>query len=155
METHGHKVLRNAPYHCEFNPIEHIWSSAKTSFNKLIVQVRDHSTAAVIQTWAKALDGIPTETWPNCVAHCERIMREAFEQERLSLVSPLKIVVSLMDSSEESESEIDKALELQAKNEQAEMKRKNLLLEKVEKVAFLKKNDYKGCLILIVPERDG
>ena len=49
----------------------------------------------------------PTDTRRNCVAHCEKIMGEAFEEKRLSLVSPLKLIVSLMDSSEESE--IDKA----------------------------------------------
>lgn len=132
LEQKGHnKVLRNAPYHCEFNPIEHIWSSAKSSFNKLIVQVKDHSTASVIATWEKALDGIQKETWKNCVAHCEKIMEDSFKEQRLSLVSPKRIIVSTMDSSDESESEIDRALERQARKEQDEISRKNVLLEKV------------------------
>ncbi|XP_077516593.1 uncharacterized protein LOC144127212 [Amblyomma americanum] len=27
--THGHKVLRLPPYHCEFNPIELVWSQSR------------------------------------------------------------------------------------------------------------------------------
>jgi hypothetical protein len=65
----------------------------------------------------------PTDTWRNCVTHCERIMGEAFEEERRSLVSPMKLIVSLMDSSEESE--IDKSFLRQAAKEQDEIVRKD------------------------------
>jgi len=50
-------------------------------------------------------------------------MGKAFDEERLSLVSPLKLIVSLMGSSEDSE--IDKAFLRQAAIEQDKLDRKD------------------------------
>ncbi|KAH8027924.1 hypothetical protein HPB51_011154 [Rhipicephalus microplus] len=33
--THGHEVLRVPPYHCEFNPIELVWSQQQVPTKRL------------------------------------------------------------------------------------------------------------------------
>uniref|UniRef100_A0A6P7H8H9 Uncharacterized protein LOC114347514 n=1 Tax=Diabrotica virgifera virgifera TaxID=50390 RepID=A0A6P7H8H9_DIAVI len=36
IETCGHQVLRLPPYHCQFNPIEYIWGTAKQYYDNHI-----------------------------------------------------------------------------------------------------------------------
>ncbi|XP_072389297.1 traB domain-containing protein-like [Diabrotica undecimpunctata] len=36
MVQHGHRVLRLPPYHCQFNPIENVWSDSKRYYDAII-----------------------------------------------------------------------------------------------------------------------
>lgn len=105
----------------------------------MITKVENHNTANVISTWDSSLNRVTVENWKNSVAHCEKLMAEEYEKERLSLVSPQKLIIDLMDSdvsdSDESDSESDilRAEEKKEQLEEAERKRKDALLEKVYK----------------------
>ncbi|XP_059477267.1 uncharacterized protein LOC132197758 [Neocloeon triangulifer] len=133
LEKNGHVVLRNAPYNCIYNAIEHIWSTTKGKYNKLILEVNEsHSKEVVIATWERALREIPEDAWKNSVAHCEKLIEEHFKQEGLTLESPNKVVVDLgdFDSDEELEPAIQERKKQIAEKAAADTRRKESLLEK-------------------------
>jgi len=130
LEKHGHLVLRNAPYHCEYNPIEHIWSVSKNKFNDLITQVPGtHHKDKVIETWEKALKEVTPESWVNSVKHCEKLMLDEFNKEGLSLESPLKVVVPLNESDTDPEEEEEERLERRNLAEEKKVAEKRRLMD--------------------------
>jgi hypothetical protein len=132
MEKEGHKVLRNAPYHCRFNPIENVWGISKRQYVKLIdAVIESHTTERVIQTWEAALNHVTVDTWSNCVDHCEKLMQEEIEKERLVIApSPEKVIVAA--NGMDSDSEAEEILEMQrAEKLAAEVQHKDMLLERV------------------------
>lgn len=79
-EKYGHKVLRLPPYHCMFNPIEHIWGIVKNVY-------RDHvgtdgsSTEQAIGVWKKSLEKVTPDIWSKTVEHTEKIIQDGWDRE--------------------------------------------------------------------------
>lgn len=96
-EKYGHRVLRLPPYHCIFNPIEHIWGITKNYY-------RDHvgtdgsSLEKSLATWKEALGKATPEVWANTVRHTEEEIQRwwdrevGFEREEI-----LPIIINLDD----------------------------------------------------------
>jgi hypothetical protein len=135
LEKHGHIVLRNAPYHCEFNAIEHVWAHVKREFDLLIQQVKtSHTVEVVIETWNKALLTVTPEIWANNVRHTVTKMKEVFEKEGLSTARTASIIIPLgdQDDSDFDDEEDDEQARLLAVS-----LRKEQLLGKVRKLFIL------------------
>lgn len=93
--THGHEVLRVPPYHCEFNPIELVWSQVKGYIAK---GNTCFTLAEVEKLLPEALASVSQENWQNCCAHVEQVEAEAWERDMIvdSEIEPL--VFSICDS---------------------------------------------------------
>lgn len=90
----GHEVLRLPPYHCQFNAIEMVWSQAKRLYDQLTLKTKD-----VIEAWRVALDGVSKEQWANYVRHTDKVIKAAWEKERIIIVSnPQPIIINVDDS---------------------------------------------------------
>lgn len=104
---YGHKVLRLPPYHCMFNPIEHIWGIAKNYYNRH--NGRDGSTEiACLNMWKESLDTVTPEMWKNSVRHTEEEIRKWYEREHvLDRLNVQPIIINLDSDSSDSESDSD------------------------------------------------
>lgn len=93
--THGHEVLRVPPYHCEFNPIELVWSQVKGYIAK---RNTCFTLAEVEKLLPEALASVSQENWQNCCAHVEQVEAEVWERDMIvdSEIDPL--VFSICDS---------------------------------------------------------
>nr|XP_015840131.1 PREDICTED: uncharacterized protein LOC103314336 [Tribolium castaneum] len=80
VEEHGHKVLRLPPYHCHYNPIEHVWALSKTFYDKHIGKV-DYTDESILQTWQRALNQVTPEVWSNTVNHCDKLIEEDIKKK--------------------------------------------------------------------------
>jgi len=74
-------VLRLPPYHCELNPIELAWSSAKT-------YVRTHNNSYklkdVLKLLKKGVDHVTPEMWKNFVEHGKKVEEEFWDIEHVT-----------------------------------------------------------------------
>lgn len=77
---YGHKVVRLPPYHCIFNPIEHIWGIAKNYFRDNVGK-DGSSVEKSMEVWKEALHKITPEVWDNTVRHTEEIIQNWWERE--------------------------------------------------------------------------
>ncbi|KAM7285640.1 uncharacterized protein ISCGN_032528, partial [Ixodes scapularis] len=81
--AHNQEVLRLPPYHCEFNPIELVWSKVKgyvASKNKLF------TLQEVERLLPEVLASVTLEDWRNCCTHVERVEDEVGNGTSLSTV---------------------------------------------------------------------
>lgn len=91
----GHTVLRLPPYHCMFNPIEHIWRQLKSAVRRKNTSPNLSSTVvALIQ---KEIENIPDISWGRCVSHVKKVEQSYIDIGRLQTE---KIIISLGDDSE-------------------------------------------------------
>lgn len=102
--AHSHEVLRLPPYHCEFNPIELVWSKVKgyvASKNKLF------TLQEVERLLPEALASVTQEDWRNCCAHVERVEDEAWERDIIvdSEIEPVVFTVGNTSSSSDESSQ--------------------------------------------------
>lgn len=101
--THGHEVLRVPPYHCEFNPIELVWSQVK---GYIAARNMGFTLAEVEKLLPEALASVKQEKWQNCCAHVEQVEAEAWERDMIvdSEIEPLVFCIcdSCNSSSDES-----------------------------------------------------
>ncbi|KAH8038358.1 hypothetical protein HPB51_001141 [Rhipicephalus microplus] len=101
--THGHEVLRVPPYHCEFNPIELVWSQVK---GYIAARNTGFTLAEVEKLLPEALASVKQEKWQNCCAHVEQVEAEASERDIIvhSEIEPLVFCIcdSCNSSSDES-----------------------------------------------------
>lgn len=105
--THGHEVLRLPPYHCEFNPIELVWSKVKG----YVASKNKHFTLPEIeQLLPKALASVTQQDWQNCCAHVERVEAEAWERDIIADSDIEPVIFSVGDSSSSSSDESSSAL---------------------------------------------
>ncbi|XP_077488018.1 uncharacterized protein LOC144098926 [Amblyomma americanum] len=110
---HGHEVLRLPPYHCEFNPIEQVWSMVKGFVAK---RNKAFTLAEVEELLPQALAHVSKEDWQKFCAHAERIEDEAWERDIIcdDEVDPVVFAIgSSSSSSEESSSELSGIEELE------------------------------------------
>ncbi|XP_075750770.1 uncharacterized protein LOC142817598 [Rhipicephalus microplus] len=105
--THGHEVLRVPPYHCEFNPIELVWSQVK---EYIAARNTGFTLAEVEKLLPKALASVKQEMWQNCCAHVEQVEAESWERDMIvdSEIEPLLFCIcdSCNSSSDESGAQI-------------------------------------------------
>lgn len=106
-EQYGHKVLRLPPYHCIFNPIEHIWGIAKNHYNRHIG--RDgNKEIDCINMWREALHNITSEMWKNTIGHTEKEIKKWYDRERiLDRQDIVPIIFDINNSSDSSDVDSD------------------------------------------------
>lgn len=104
---YGHEVLRLPPYHCHFNPIELVWGVAKSYYDKEVGKISGN-TESVFELWEKSLQQVPNDKWPDFVAHTDKIIKQAYLQEKVvDEVRPIIFSVNTGDSDEEEDFEED------------------------------------------------
>lgn len=99
-EQYGHKVLRLPPYHCVFNPIEHIWGIAKNYYNRHIGREGNKENDC-LNMWHEALHRITPEMWRNSIRYTENEIVKWYERERIfdrQEILPIVINVDNEDS---------------------------------------------------------
>lgn len=105
LREHGHETLRLPPYHCQFNPIELIWSNCKRYYDKHIG--RDgYGDANVIAMWNEAVNQCSAQNWEDCINHTETLIKDWWKREKLfdtEDIAPLIITLSGDDNSSDEE----------------------------------------------------
>lgn len=100
--AHGHEVLRIPPYHCEFNPIELVWSKVKGCIAK---HNKGFTLAEVEKLLPEALASVSQENWQNCCSHVEQVEAEVWERDMIVDDEIEPIVFSICDSCNSSSNE--------------------------------------------------
>ncbi|XP_050497365.1 uncharacterized protein LOC126878599 [Diabrotica virgifera virgifera] len=101
IESYGHHVLRLPPYHCQFNPIEYIWGTAKQYYDNHIGP-NGYTDEAVWETWREALSIATPEVWRNCISKCEKLIGDWWIREnKINEISPIIITINGDDSDDD------------------------------------------------------
>lgn len=79
-EEYGHDVLRLPPYHCIFNPIEHIWGITKSYYTNHVGKDGSSSEKS-LAVWKEALQKITPEVWANTIRHTEDEIQRWWNRE--------------------------------------------------------------------------
>lgn len=99
----GHDIVRIPPYHCEFNPIEMVWSQVK---GYIAANNRLFTLAGVEELLDKAIALVTPENWARDCAHV-RLEEEAWEQDGAIESRLDNIIITLgSDSSSCSDSSV-------------------------------------------------
>ncbi|XP_050506224.1 uncharacterized protein LOC126884326 [Diabrotica virgifera virgifera] len=112
---YAHRVLRLPPYHCQFNPIDNVWSDCKRYYDANITSSGVTNEATVINVWKKSLQQVTPEKWRKYVRHAEKLIDEYWETAKrinTSHISP--IIIDLKES--DSDSSDDDFVEMSEKN---------------------------------------
>jgi hypothetical protein len=132
LAKNGHAVLRDPPYHCEYNPIELIWSITKRIYTKLIRQIKGSvSVNQAVQNWEQALSCVDPTAWANAAAHCDKLVMDHYAAEfgNNPPTNNIQRIVATLDSSDSdmSDAEYEKHVyrRLDYENQQAEKKQKD------------------------------
>ncbi|XP_077497999.1 uncharacterized protein LOC144108701 [Amblyomma americanum] len=78
--THGYEMLRLPPYHCEFNPIELVWSQVKGC---IATGNNCFTLAEVEKLLPEALASVSQENWQNCCVLVEQVEAEAWQHDMI------------------------------------------------------------------------
>lgn len=98
----GHDIVRLPPYHCEFNPIEMVWSQVK---GYIAANNRSFTLAGVEELLDEAIALVTPENWARDCAHVVRLEEEAWEQDGAIESTLDSIIITLgSDSSSCSDS---------------------------------------------------
>ncbi|PSN56555.1 hypothetical protein C0J52_14752 [Blattella germanica] len=99
-ELHGHTVVRQPPYYCQFNAIELIWAQIKDYVAKHNIFFKASCVKTLFET---ALSTVSAENWKNACDHVENC--ERFYWERDGLLDELtdKFIINVEDSDTESD----------------------------------------------------
>lgn len=101
----GHTVLRLPPYHCFFNPIEHLWSYQKHLLRK---SVADTSLKAIQEACERCFSQIPTNGLGPYFEHIEKVEAEHWRIDGLTAqLNPPVIIPLASDSENEDDVNID------------------------------------------------
>lgn len=77
-ESLGHTVVRLPPYHCMFNPTEHIWRQLKSEFRRNNTSP-SYTVVALIQTETAS---ISDSSWAKCVSHIKKVEKSYRDIEK-------------------------------------------------------------------------
>ncbi|XP_072398916.1 uncharacterized protein [Diabrotica undecimpunctata] len=97
---YGHRVLRLPPYHCQFNPIENVWSDCKRYYDANITSAGVTNEATVLNVWKKSLQQVTPEKWRKYVRHAESLINEYWETAKImdtNHISPIVIDLNEWD----------------------------------------------------------
>lgn len=96
-EQLGHTVLRLPPYHCIFNPIEHLWHQVKSKIRT------ENVTPTLSPSVINVINNMPVESWKNSVQHVVKVEDSYIHIE--NNIEP--IVINLNDSDSETELDLE------------------------------------------------
>lgn len=95
----GHTVLRLPPYHCIFNPIEHMWHQVKSKVRA--ENVSPTLSASVIKLIKTVINNIPAESWKNSVKHILKV-----EDSYIYIQNNIQPIVINLNDDSDSETEL-------------------------------------------------
>lgn len=99
-EQAGHNVLRLPPYHCMFNPIEHLWHQVKSKVRA--ENVTPTLSPSVINLIKNVINNVPIESWKNSVQHIIKI-----EDSYISIQNNINPIIINLNDDSDSETELD------------------------------------------------
>lgn len=99
-EEQGHTVLRLPPYHCIFNPIEHLWHQVKSKVRA--ENVTPTLGPSVIELIKNVVNNIPVQSWKNSVQHIMKI-----EDSYIHIQNNIEPIVINLNDESDSETELD------------------------------------------------
>lgn len=76
----GHDVVRLPPYHCEFNPIELIWSQVK---GYVAANNTTFTLAGVEKLVRESINRVTPDNWLQACAHVKKIEEDLWERDGL------------------------------------------------------------------------
>jgi transposase len=100
----GHKVIRQPPYHCHFNPIELIWANIK---GKVASRNKTFTIKEVEKLTHDAVNEISIQDWANAVNHVGKIIQESWEKDVMVEESVDQLIISLGQGETSSDEESD------------------------------------------------
>ncbi|XP_072403344.1 uncharacterized protein [Diabrotica undecimpunctata] len=104
---YGHQVLRLPPYHCQFNPIENVWSDCKRYYDANITTAGVTNEATVLNIWKQSLQQVTPEKWRNYVKHAEKLINEYWETAKRIDINPIAPVIVDLNESDSDYSDDD------------------------------------------------
>lgn len=97
---YGHKVLRLPPYHCQYNPIELVWSDCKRFYDANI-GLGPFSVENILNKWQQALGQVTPTKWKNYVQHTKRFIEEDWvTARRIDASDILPVIINLGELSD-------------------------------------------------------
>ncbi|KAH7946444.1 hypothetical protein HPB49_025273 [Dermacentor silvarum] len=100
-KTTGDDVVRLPSHHCEFNPIELIWSRVKAYVAAYTATFTPTSVAKLLH---ENINLVTADTWLRACAHVQKIEEECWQRDSLIDASVDQLLISLgSDSSSESD----------------------------------------------------
>ncbi|XP_037505681.1 uncharacterized protein LOC119382013 [Rhipicephalus sanguineus] len=100
----GHGIVRLPPFHCEFNPIEMVWSQVK---GYIAANNRSFTLAGIEELLDEAIALVTPENWARHCAHVVRLEQEDWEQDGVIESTLGSIIITLgSDSSSCSDSSV-------------------------------------------------
>ncbi|XP_072390265.1 uncharacterized protein [Diabrotica undecimpunctata] len=104
---YGHRVLRLPPYHCQFNPIENVWSDCKRYYDANITTAGVTNEATVLNIWKQSLQQVTPEKWRNYVKHAEKLINEYWKTAKRIDINPIAPVIVDLNESDSDYSDDD------------------------------------------------
>ncbi len=98
----GIDILRLPPYHCQFNPIELVWSEAKRASAKRNVTFKMIDMKQIL---VEEFRNVSAETWAKYVVHAEKEMTEWCQRDGILLIPVVKPLVIYVDSDDDDDEE--------------------------------------------------
>lgn len=109
----GHDVVRLPPYHCEFNPIELIWSQVK---GYVAANNTTFTLADVEKLLRESINVVTPDKWRRACAHVEKIEEEFWQRDGLIDASLDELIIplgsDLSDETDASDSDMSEVEEL-------------------------------------------
>jgi transposase len=100
----GHIPLRLPPYHCDFNPIEMVWSQMK---NYITTHNIDNNVQQCKTLIEESMKIITLDNWNNYVNHCEKLENDYWESDGIIESNIENFVIDFRDDSDtDSDSDI-------------------------------------------------
>jgi transposase len=95
LKQYGHEILRLPPYHCDLNPIELIWSSAKRMVAKKNINLSAMETEALIKS---SFGRITAEDWKTMVDHVIKVENKYKKRDHITEEVLEKFIISVGDN---------------------------------------------------------
>lgn len=97
LETHGHKIARLPPYHCELNAIEFMWSLLKRRIaNKNVGQLAEN----IVRLTDEAFQSITAEEWQQQCKHVRNIEDKFHHTDGCVDAEIEKMIIKVNDDSD-------------------------------------------------------
>lgn len=107
LKQYGHEVLRLPPYHCDLNPIELIWSSAKRMVAKKNINLPAKETETLIKT---SFGRITAEDWKTMTDHIINVENKYKQRDHITEEVLEEFIISVGD---DDSTDTDESLEVE------------------------------------------
>lgn len=105
LESHGHKVARLPPYHCELNAIEFMWSLVK---RRVASKNVGQEAGNIVKLTEEAFQSITAEDWQKQCEHVRRVEENFCARDGCMDAEMDRFIIELNDESDtESDSSYD------------------------------------------------